>query len=294
MKTLLTLILLIPSLVWGSEKKARELYVQAEIEFKKRGCSADIYRQNIQSLRLTALEVAFSGADNLSLEEIKSIIMEFEEPINYFQKCTDAYLKEIQPRYEKIVEDYSDTEVAYKIVASGEYLSKNEAEQIPDMLNKLKNVFDNAKSKLGTTSKNLENLKKDKKLDEDYSKKNKELDEDYSKYIDAEPMTNQEITALINQIQGCLSLPTSFDIPSEKVKVNIQVNKDRTIKSFKIADENSIFGSESDPKIRVLNEISLRALNHPDCETLNVPPEKYFHWREINFTFNFKSVGMWK
>ena len=34
MKTLLTLLLLIPSLVWGSEQKARELYVNAKFGFE--------------------------------------------------------------------------------------------------------------------------------------------------------------------------------------------------------------------------------------------------------------------
>ena len=277
MKILLTLILLIPSLVWGSEQKARELYVNAKADLLKNGCGFEMLISQFG-------EIVYD-LDNVNIEKINPLIEELK-------KCGYYYKDNTLPVFDKIISDYADTEVAYNLMSGEEYISEgllmgllslieaNEAEIEKELKIKEKIKQENLKYQ-------EEKLEKEKKRLEALEKEN-------LKYQNAEPMTNQEITTLVNQIQGCLSLPKSFDIPSEDVTVNIQVNKNRTIKSFKIADENSIFGNESDPKIRVLNEISLRALNHPNCETLNVPPEKYFHWKEINFTFNFKSAGMWE
>ena len=265
MRTLLALLLLIPSLSWGSEKKARELYVNAKADLMKNGCGFEMLVSKFG-------EIVYD-IDNVDVKEISPLVEELK-------KCGYYYKDNTLPVFDKIISDYADTEVAYNLMSGEEYISEGLLMGLLTLLEaneaEIKKELKNQEQKLGKELKRQEAIKKEN-----------------LKYREAEPMTNQEITVLVNQIQGCLSLPTSFDIPSEEVKVNIQVNKDRSIKSFKIADENSIFGGESDPKIRVLNEISLRALNNPDCETLNVPPEKYFHWREINFTFNFKSAGMW-
>ena len=277
MKILLTLLLLIPSLSLGSEKKARELYVNAKADLIKNGCGFEMLISQFS-------EIVYD-IDNVEFEEIYPLI-------EVLKKCGNHYKDNTLPVFDKIISDYADTEVAYNLLSGDEYISEA-------LLMGLLTLIEANEAEIEKELKIKEKIKQENlKYQEEKLEKEKirleALEKENLKYQNAEPMTNQEITTLVNQIQGCLSIPKSFDIPSEDVTVNIQVNKNRTIKSFKIADENSIFGGESDPKIRVLNEISLRALNHPDCETLNVPPEKYFHWREINFTFNFKSVGMWK
>jgi hypothetical protein len=69
MKTLLTLLLLIPSLSWGSEEKARELYVKAEVEFNQSGCSISEFKRKISDAKLINIKLL-----NLSeLSDVNSI-----------------------------------------------------------------------------------------------------------------------------------------------------------------------------------------------------------------------------
>lgn len=50
MKLIITLLLLIPSLSWGSEQKARELYVKAKSDLINSGCQYEMLGNKFGSL----------------------------------------------------------------------------------------------------------------------------------------------------------------------------------------------------------------------------------------------------
>ena len=267
MKTLLTLLLLIPSLSWGSEKKARELYVNAKADLMKNGCGFEML--------VSKFGEAVYDIDNVDVKEISPLIEELK-------KCGYYYKDNTLPVFDKIISDYADTEVAYNLMSGEEYISEG---LLMGLLVLLETNDLEIKKEL---KKQEQKLEKELKRQEAIKKEN-------LKYQEAEPMTVKEVSALVNQVEGCVSLPKNIELPAKKVTVNIQVNKDRTIKSYKLDDYNILWYKNTkdwDAKTIVLREIASRALNNPDCEILNLPPEKYFHWREINFTFDFEALGL--
>ena len=109
MKTFLALLLLIPSLSWGSEKKARELYVNAKADLMKNGCGFEML--------VSKFGEAVYDIDNVDVKEISPLIEELK-------KCGYYYKDNTLPVFDKIISDYADTEVAYNLMSGEEYISE--------------------------------------------------------------------------------------------------------------------------------------------------------------------------
>lgn len=67
------------------------------------------------------------------------------------------------------------------------------------------------------------------------------------------------------------------------VSINLKVNPDRTIQSARIADQ---WRYNQDSFYRAAADTALRAVRHPNCETLDLPADKYEIWKDLTFNFN--------
>ena len=153
MKTLLILFLLIPILSWGSEEKARELYVKADVEFKQSGCSIFKFKNKVTKVDLITNEILALIELNDPYALKLGLIDLFQNTINptfdYFDKCMGPYLVSVQPRYEKIVTNYPNTETAMTIIRNNDFVTKEEAQSLKitylttkDQINDLKEILD--------------------------------------------------------------------------------------------------------------------------------------------------------
>lgn len=95
---------------------------------------------------------------------------------------------------------------------------------------------------------------------------------------------NTEKDILRDQIADCWHVPKTATDPKKLiVKINVEVNRDRIIKSLVILDSARM---ESDPDFRAMANSARKALQNPDCRPLKLPPDKYDDWKEIKFTFD--------
>ena len=83
MKTLLALLLLIPSLSWGSEKKARELYVKAKSDLLNNGCEFEILAGKFASM--------IYDTNDLVTSEISPLMDELKKCGNYYIENTHEW-----------------------------------------------------------------------------------------------------------------------------------------------------------------------------------------------------------
>ena len=67
------------------------------------------------------------------------------------------------------------------------------------------------------------------------------------------------------------------------VKIKLVINRDRSVQSARIADQ---WRYNQDSFYRAAADAALRALKHPNCETLDLPAEQYEMWQNLIFNFN--------
>jgi len=67
------------------------------------------------------------------------------------------------------------------------------------------------------------------------------------------------------------------------VSINLQVRPDRTVQSARIVDQ---WRYSQDSFYRAAADTALRAIKHPNCETLDLPEDKYNLWKDLTFNFN--------
>lgn len=67
------------------------------------------------------------------------------------------------------------------------------------------------------------------------------------------------------------------------VSINLQVRPDRTVQSARIVDQ---WRYTQDSFYRAAADTALRAIKHPSCEVLDLPPDKYNLWKDLTFNFN--------
>ncbi len=67
------------------------------------------------------------------------------------------------------------------------------------------------------------------------------------------------------------------------VSINLKVRPDRTVQSAKIVDQ---WRYSQDSFYRAAADTALRAVKHPNCETLDLPEDKYNLWKDLTFNFN--------
>ncbi|NBX74824.1 MAG: hypothetical protein EBQ89_11090 [Alphaproteobacteria bacterium] len=103
----------------------------------------------------------------------------------------------------------------------------------------------------------------------------------------ADRLTITEEDLLRRQISQCWNVPAGARYAEQLiVEVVIDVNPDRTVMRAEVVDQARL----SDPFFRAAAESAMRALRHPRCTPLELPPEKYESWKRIYFTFDPRDV----
>ena len=97
-------------------------------------------------------------------------------------------------------------------------------------------------------------------------------------------LTISQEDSLRRQIGACWNMPVGARNAEELiVEVLIEMNPDRTVLSAKVVDQSRY---ASDPYFRSAAEAALRALRHPKCTPLELPPDQYEQWKTIRFNFD--------
>ena len=93
------------------------------------------------------------------------------------------------------------------------------------------------------------------------------------------------IAAALNaQFSGCWNLMAGARNAEDiTVTLNLIVNRNRTIQSARIADQ---WRYNQDSFFKAAADSALRAIRHPDCQVLDLPPDKYDLWKDLVFNFN--------
>jgi hypothetical protein len=97
----------------------------------------------------------------------------------------------------------------------------------------------------------------------------------------SDQMTSSEIEAVKRHISTCWRLPE--ETPEDMVvQVQMLMRPDRTVQAVTITGQERFI---QDPTFRAIAESARQAIEK--CSPLNLPPDKYDHWREFNFELRF-------
>ena len=92
------------------------------------------------------------------------------------------------------------------------------------------------------------------------------------------------VRALNTQFGSCWNLMAGARNAEDiTVSINLKVNPNRTVQSARIADQ---WRYNQDAFYRAAADAALRAIRHPNCEVLDLPPDKYELWKDLKFNFN--------
>ena len=101
-------------------------------------------------------------------------------------------------------------------------------------------------------------------------------------------LTISELDAIRRQIEACWSIPAGArDAENLIVDIAVVMNPDGTVQRAEIVDRSRLTG---DPFYRAAAESALRAVLHPRCSPLRLPPQKYQQWRRFTLSFNPKEL----
>jgi hypothetical protein len=94
-------------------------------------------------------------------------------------------------------------------------------------------------------------------------------------------LSNGEIAALRRQIANCWMLPGGIEgIEDMVVQLRVQSQPDGVVQHVVIMDQVRL---DQDPKFRAVAQSALRAVER--CSPLQLPPDKYAAWRELEIKF---------
>jgi len=100
----------------------------------------------------------------------------------------------------------------------------------------------------------------------------------------SEKLTMSEADALSQQLSRCWSIQAGARYAEDLVvRVRLTVSPERRVMSATIEDTWR-YGQDS--YFRAAADSAIRAVNSPQCETLQLPPEKYDLWKDIVVTFD--------
>lgn len=100
----------------------------------------------------------------------------------------------------------------------------------------------------------------------------------------AAPVTPGEMGALAAQLKGCwIIVAGARDAQTLSVEVAITVGRDRRVRTARVVDSARY---ARDPAFRAAADSAMRALRHPRCTPLDLPPEKYDAWKSLIFNFD--------
>ena len=101
-------------------------------------------------------------------------------------------------------------------------------------------------------------------------------------------LTISELDAIRRQIEGCWNIPAEArDAENLIVDISVVMNPDRTVQRAEIVERWRL---TSDPFFRAAAESALRAVLHPRCSPLRLPPQKYQQWKTFTLSFNPKEL----
>lgn len=101
-------------------------------------------------------------------------------------------------------------------------------------------------------------------------------------------VTTGELEAFKQQLSQCWSiLPGAAQAETLAVNLTINVNRDRTVNNVQITD-NARYST--DPFFRAAADNAIRAIKHPDCTPLDLPPDKYDTWNTITLNFDPRTM----
>ncbi len=96
-------------------------------------------------------------------------------------------------------------------------------------------------------------------------------------------LTQSETDRLMQQLARCWNMPDAVkDAQNLIVVLQVRVNPDRTSAQIQIEDQ----GRMSDPGFSAAANAAKRALRMPDCQVLDLPPDKYQEWQDLDITFD--------
>lgn len=97
-------------------------------------------------------------------------------------------------------------------------------------------------------------------------------------------LTISQEDSLRRQISSCWNMPIGAQHAENLiVEVLIEVNQDRTVREAEVVDQMRM---STDSYFRAAAEAALRALRHPRCTPLELPPDQYEQWKTIRFNFD--------
>ena len=99
------------------------------------------------------------------------------------------------------------------------------------------------------------------------------------------PQDIKEIYAqLTKQLARCWN-PVDADkyTKNQAIVIRVDVNPDRTIQKAQTVD---LMRYKTDTDFRVAADNALKALRHPYCTPLDLPPDRYDLWKTITFSFD--------
>lgn len=97
-------------------------------------------------------------------------------------------------------------------------------------------------------------------------------------------MTSSDLIALNQGVQKCWNVNAGGRMAENlEVKLRVFVNPDQNVREVVILDQ---IRYATDPHYRAAADAAQRALLHPDCRTLNLPPEKYEIWKNFIYVFD--------
>ena len=101
-------------------------------------------------------------------------------------------------------------------------------------------------------------------------------------------LTVSEQGALKSQLNSCWNfIIGAKNAKNLVVKLKLTVNPDRTVRQAVIVDKNRY---NSDSFFRAAVDSALRAIKHPNCHELKLPPEKHEVWNIITVNFDPREV----
>jgi hypothetical protein len=100
----------------------------------------------------------------------------------------------------------------------------------------------------------------------------------------SETMTMSEADALAQQLQRCWSIQAGARYAEDLVvKVRLTVSPERRTLSAVVVDT---WRYSQDSYFRAAADAAIRAVHSPQCEILELPPDKYETWKDIVVTFD--------
>ncbi len=104
----------------------------------------------------------------------------------------------------------------------------------------------------------------------------------------SEQISISEQQALQRQLAGCWNiLPGAREAEGLFVDVYMVMNPDRTVQQARIIDQSRY---NTDSFFRAAADSALRALRHPSCSPLQLPPYKYEQWKTMTVRFDPKMM----